>query len=265
MQVYVLRAMNPPTSLPQRNGAWPSAWNPAFNWTWSYRRDADLWQPFGRLRTAEPQHVPSEGFFSSLAKAKTRPVAWVVPRDPGCSQSSSSERADFVRELEKHIAVTEFGSCSKSNRSCSEGGVSCSENLSKNFFFLLALEDAACKDYVTGVFYRAWQEGTHVIPVVRGGADYATFFPEGTFVDADWFGDSAEKLADFLFELMKERELYAHLLWRKAHWKAARRGGAEESALCSLCYRLQHLQSFRKTYPDIRGWFQVSGCQLPNL
>jgi hypothetical protein len=64
---------------------------------------------------------------------------------------------------------------------------SCSSFLTKKFFFLLALEDDLCRDHVTEVFYRAWQDGTHVVPVVRGGADYTSYFPEGSYVDADWF------------------------------------------------------------------------------
>lgn len=253
MQVYVFHEMKSP-SFPQQ-GVWPGSWNSVFNWTWTYRRDSDIWQPLGLLKKA--RKVRSLEYFYELTKGKTRAVAFIPHTCP--LDDSSSKRNEFVREMGKYVRIAEFGHCS--NKTCARGGDSCSQVLSKRFFFLLAVEDDICKDHVTEVFYRAWHDGTYVVPIVRGGADYAAYFPEGTFIDADWF-DDAKQLSEFLVELIASRNLYSQLLWRKAHWiRAAKRG--EQLGLCQLCYKLHHLEANRKRYTDIHRWFEKGVCKNP--
>ena len=53
-----------------------------------------------------------------------------------------------------------------------------------------------------------------MVPVVRGGADYARFFPRGTFVDTGWF-DGPLRLTQFLRSLGQDTTTYVKLLWRK--------------------------------------------------
>ena len=162
-----------------------------------------------------------------------------------------------MTKLKTYLPIWEFGKCH--NNSCSRKGVSCSTILTKRYFFLLALEDSSCKDYITESFYRSWQDGTHIIPIVQGGTDYLTYFPEGTLIDVEWF-ESVKDLALFLIELMHTTKLYSHLLWRKAHWiKSSRK--PNELAICSLCYKLHYLASNRKRYPDIRRWLEKSVCK----
>ena len=235
-------------------GVWPPTWNSVFNWTWTYRRDSDIWQPLGLLKKANK--VKPLEYFYELTTGKNRALAW-VPHT--CPENASSQRNEFVEELGKYVRVSEFGPCN--NKSCSKGRDGCSQILSKRFFFLLALEDDICKDHVTEVFYRAWQEGTYVVPVVRGGADYSAYFPEGTFIDADWF-DSVRQLSEFLMELIASRNMYSQLLWRKAHWiRATKR--LEEFGLCQLCQKLHHLEANRKRYPDIHQWYEKGACKKP--
>lgn len=232
---------------------WPPAWNTVFNWTWTYRRDSDIWQPFGLLKKS--RKIRSADYYLELTKGKTKAAAW-MPRT--CSKETPSRRNELVEELRKHMRVAEFGPCF--NKTCARDGMSCSEVLSKKFFFLLALEDNLCRDHVTEVFYRAWQEDMHIVPVVRGGTDYSAYFPEGTFVDADWF-DSPKQLAEFLTELMESRKLYSQLLWRRSHWVRATKS-TEDLSLCHLCYKLHHLDSTRKRYRDIRRWLEKSSCNI---
>ncbi|KAL8611997.1 hypothetical protein ACOMHN_048493 [Nucella lapillus] len=252
-QVFVFRTMMGPSTLPHE-GRWLRAWKSAFNWTWSYRKDSDIWQPFGLLRRAKK--VKPMSYFESLTKTKNQAVAW-IPRT--CPESTSSKRDEFIKELDKHVHITEFGSCT--NHTCSGKAGTCSENLTKKFFFLLAAEDDLCRDQVTEVFYRAWQEKTHILPVVRGGADYSSYFPEGTYIDTDWF-ESVEQLAEFMVELVASRKIYTQLLWRKAHWvKSMKR--PDELSLCKLCSKLHNLDSNRKWYSDIQDWYKKSVCKDP--
>ncbi|XP_076465205.1 uncharacterized protein LOC143296988 [Babylonia areolata] len=254
-QVFVLHAMGPRT-LP-RGDVWRGAWKSAFNWTWSYRSGSDIWQPFGLLKRAKK--VKPLEYFDALTKLKSRAVAWMPRTCP--ETTTSSKRNEFIEELSKHVRVTEFGPCS--NKSCAKAGTPCSDNLTKKFFFLLAVEDDLCEDRVTEVFYRAWQEKTHLLPVVRGGTDYASYFPEGTYIDTDWF-DSVKQLSEFLVELVASRKIYSQLLWRKAHWVKSTKH-PEEKSLCNLCDKLHNLSSNRKWYSDIQSWYDESVCKEPKM
>lgn len=265
-QAFVFHAMSSPARQPETKEEWSQPWNTAFNWTWSYRRDSDIWQPFGMLTQAVK--VRPQEYFAGIAKSKTRPLVWMPETCFDDKDDAPSQRQQFVAALRRYLPITEFGSCV--NRTCFDKGkggristnsASCSSMLTKKFFFLLALEDDLCRDHVTDIFYRAWRDGTHVVPVVRGGADYAAYFPEGSYVDVDWF-DTVQDLADFLSEMIRSRKLYAQLLWRKAHWISSGKR-LRESGLCHLCFKLHHLHTSRKRYPDMRRWYEKGVCRVP--
>ncbi|KAL8625356.1 hypothetical protein ACOMHN_044499 [Nucella lapillus] len=80
--------------------------------------------------------------------------------------------------------------------------------------FLLAFENSFCKDYVTEKVFNAYSDDLHVIPIVRGGADYSRILPPGTYVDTSDF-PSPEALATCLIGLSKDHVTYARMLERK--------------------------------------------------
>ena len=119
---------------------------------------------------------------------------------------------------------------------------------------------AVLQDYVTDKFFHMFMEGIHVVPIVMGGADYASFFAEGSYIDVSWF-PSPKHLADFLKIIMDDKKIYGEFLWRKSHFEFA--GASTTSALCQLCQRLNDLKTFRKTYPDLQRWYRTQQCRAP--
>ena len=63
-------------------------------------------------------------------------------------------------------------------------------------------------DYVTEKFFMALQR--NVVPVVFGGADYASLAPPHSYINALDF-DSPEKLAEALILVASDRKLYNRL------------------------------------------------------
>nr|KAG5706511.1 hypothetical protein BaRGS_028682 [Batillaria attramentaria] len=198
------------------------------------------------------------GVSASRRLSKSRLIAWLSDTCPG---STPSKRDEYVTELANHVRVHRLGSCGE-KISCGKDDPTCAESLSHKYYFLLVLEDDLCKDHVTEVFYRAWQDGMHLVPVVRGGADYVSYFPQGTFINADWF-DSAQQLGEYLVELAKNKKLYSEILWRKTHWQRAPHSRGQEVALCQLCRMLNQVPAHRKRYPDLRRWYENNVCRAP--
>nr|KAG5704439.1 hypothetical protein BaRGS_024294 [Batillaria attramentaria] len=231
---------------------WTDEWNGVFNWTWNFRRDADIWEPTNYLRPTKSP--PPKTFFLELAEKKSKPVAWFVS-DCG----AVSRRDDYVRELQRHIAVDVFGSCG--NLSCPRLPQEiCFNMLTEQYFFYLSFENALCRDYVTEKFFNKFTPGVHVLPIVLGGANYSQFFPKGSFIDVAWFAHPKD-LAQYMKNLMTDKATYAELLWRKAHLQKSGRGS--QAAVCELCKRLHDLDTYGKRYDNIKTWRFDGQCFPP--
>ena len=90
--------------------SYSSQYNKFFNWTISYRQDADFRNQYGKLTKIEP-HSSQEGELKNqirlfginnleISQNKTKKIAWFVSH---CN--TKSQREKYVKELEKHIEV----------------------------------------------------------------------------------------------------------------------------------------------------------------
>lgn len=246
--------MDPPIKSLRAFGG--DAWNSVFNWTWSYRRDSDIWEPRGVL-TYDDQNdniVKTTSYFREVAKSKSRskPVAWFVS-----TCHVNSQRELYVQELQKHIRVDVYGTCG--NMTCQKS-FACLEMLSRKYYFYLSFESALCEDFITEKFFHMFFKGIHIVPVVMGGADYKSFFPDGTYIHTDWF-ESPSDLAAYLNRLIEDKDEYAEYLLRKSYFMYEESGS--DAALCQLCQRLHHLEESRKVYDDIKSWYRDDQCRAP--
>jgi hypothetical protein len=142
------------------------------NWTISYRRDSDIFVPYGEVYKCNKSSKTKYSF-----EGKKRSIAWFVSN---CD--SQSKREVYVKELRKYIDVDVYGKCGPlkcNNNSCYEmmaqnykfylffeNSVSFENHFYrkiKNFIFLLVQQ--LCKDYVTEKLFKII--GYHVIPVSK--------------------------------------------------------------------------------------------------
>ncbi|XP_067681605.1 alpha-(1,3)-fucosyltransferase C-like [Haliotis asinina] len=172
-------------------------WRNRFSLTMTYRLDSDVPSPYGRLVYRD---VPEDnGHYRKIVEQKSRPVAWFVS-----SCLTQSRREEYVSQLQTYISVDVYGKCGTMNCS-SEGEGSCLRLLNTTYKFYLAFENSLCVDYVTEKFFKTFD--TTTVPVVRGGADYAKLFPEGTFINADDFS-GPRHLGQYLDDLDKNETAY---------------------------------------------------------
>ncbi|XP_046550782.1 alpha-(1,3)-fucosyltransferase fut-6-like [Haliotis rubra] len=139
-------------------------WRASFNWTCTYRRDSDVWLPYGIIRK-KPKTARKD--YRKIAESKTKMAGWLVSH---CS--SQSKREEFAKRLvEQGIQVEIFGDCGKKcgNRS-KVGSETCEDLASRNYSFYLAFENSLCKDYVTEKFFHMYNKD--VILVAGEGSSF---------------------------------------------------------------------------------------------
>lgn len=206
-----------------------------FNWVLSYRRDADISVPYGRLepRRGPPPPLPPK---SGLA-------VWVVG-----NFQERQQRARLFRQLEPHLKVDLFGRATR--RPLCAG---CLLPTVARYLFYLAFENSQHRDYITEKFWHnSLMAGT--VPVVLGPprAIYETFVPQDAFIHVDDF-DSVRELASFLAG-MNQSTYRRYFTWQ--HWFQVRLISDWRERFCTICKRFPHLPQ-GQVYQDLEGWFRA--------
>ncbi|XP_015742229.1 alpha-(1,3)-fucosyltransferase 6-like [Coturnix japonica] len=207
-----------------------------FNLTMSYRRDSDIFTPYGELQLLsqpEPFSIPP----------KTKMVAWVVS-----NWRPSSPRVKYYEELKKHIPVDVYG------QQHLPLPMDMLQQTVSQYSFYLAFENSQHKDYITEKVWRnALSSGT--IPVVLGPPreNYEHFLPPDSFIHVDDFA-SAEELAQYLKELSRDTERYQrYFQWRK--WLKPVLGTGWAVQICKACHFLHRTEASYHVVPDLSKWF----------
>ena len=216
-----------------------------FNWTMTYKLDSDIQLLYGRVNTnsnySQDYNPPKRN-----GTMKSHQVAWMVSH---CG--TFSKREDYVAELSKYISIDIYGGCG--NLTCArndEHWISepeCYVELATKYKFYLSFENSICKDYVTEKFFNILQHD--MVPVVMGGADYASIAPPRSYIDALSFNGPKE-LAEYLHKVGSDERLYAEYFHWKKWWFAVESGVNQMArhAFCDLCAKLHNPQQVSKVY-----------------
>lgn len=243
-QRYVLFTQESPESMVT---FWPEDFDNFFNWTMSYRRDSDIQLLYGRISNSVKT---SAKFDYSIRKKKKRKVAWMVSH---CK--TPSNREEYVRQLQEYIHVDVYGECGtlKCSRNVSHhlSHPKCYEKLAHEYKFYLAFENSLCVDYVSEKFFESLKYG--LLPIVLGGADYPSFAPPHSYIDAKSFSSPAE-LATYLLKLDKDDKLYHRYFdWKSQFAVEAGTVQMSRHAFCDLCAKLHEPKDdkFYKIYDSL--------------
>lgn len=230
-QRWVWLSLEPPAhnaNLSQLNGL--------FNWTMSYRRDADVFVPYGKtVRGGSEPRLRAAWNRSCL-------VSWVVS-----SYQPDQTRAGVYQRLKRLLPIRVFGRWNKkplSNRELLPTIAQC--------LFYLSFENSEAKDYISEKLWRnAFQAGA--VPVVLGPsrATYEALAPPRSFIHISDF-QTTEDLATYLKELAADRKSYEeYFLWRRTH--SIKTFSDWRERLCQICAQHPHLPP-RKVYWDLERW-----------
>ncbi|XP_073944750.1 alpha-(1,3)-fucosyltransferase 7-like [Choristoneura fumiferana] len=230
-----------------------------FNWSMTYRSDADVPVPYGRtvaLSIPKFKDVTDENLISLVPywKAKQYDVL-VAILVSNCIKS----RMKFIQELNEYINVDIHGACAtnKVTRNSCPGHVKkdCLE-MSKYVFYLV-LENSRCRQYLTEKgFNHAYGKGA--IPVILGPPieDCDKLLPPNSFLHVDNY-ESLEHLAwDMIAISENKTRLLSYHAWRNDFKIVNEHGyfGNKSFHLCRLCEALNYNDRTPKVYKqdDIR-------------
>ncbi|XP_072574966.1 3-galactosyl-N-acetylglucosaminide 4-alpha-L-fucosyltransferase FUT3-like [Vulpes vulpes] len=208
-----------------------------FNLTMSYRRDSDIFTPYGWLEPwpGQPAAPPVN------VSAKTELVAWVVS-----NWREDSVRVRYYHRLQAHVPVDVYG---QRHKPLPQRDMM--QTLSR-YKFYLAFENSLHRDYITEKLWRnaldAW-----AVPVVLGPSrkSYEQFLPADAFIHVDDF-QSPKDLAQYLLSLDKDDARYlAYFRWRET---LRPRTFSWSLMFCKACWRLQQDSAYQ-TVPSIASWF----------
>lgn len=235
-----------------------------FNWTMTYRKDSDVYNPYGwfrnlsnselnlQLESAKQQNEISSTF--NYSAGKTKKVAWFVSN---CV--SQSARNEYVKLLKTFIDVDIYGQCgtfrcSRSNQTA------CREMLERDYKFYLALENSLCEDYVTEKFFNQLQ--FNIVPIIFDlHGNHKRLAPPHSFINAADF-PSVQHLADYLKVLDLNDTLYNEYFWWKRHFTVQNSAGGSEHGMCHLCKLLHDSTMPNKVYINMTDWWDSkSKCQ----
>ena len=220
-----------------------------FNLTATYRRDADIYLPYGKC---EPRKHGKYELPSDFLKKKTGLAVWHVTH---CTDRSL--RLTFTKQLQKHIKVDIFGAgrCSKKTLP-QDYRLHVGHNLTdvataniNEYKFYLSFENTYCKDYITEKSYKMFQDNVYTVPVVRGSGPYDGMLPPGSYINADDFKD-AKELADYLTKLDQNDQLYMKYFKSRTDYECSTDSYNITHRFCELCDGVSRAvtQQLKKTY-----------------
>ncbi|XP_057376634.2 alpha-(1,3)-fucosyltransferase C-like [Daphnia carinata] len=234
-----------------------------FNWTMTYRLNADVPFVYGRITPKAGALKPEEIVrYRQHARRPGGPLrnktaAWMVSH---CD--THSQRETYVKELSKYIDVEIYGRCG--NLSCAldvlhHSDPQCYGMLESNYKFYLSFENSLCPDYVTEKFFKIM--GHHIVPVVYGGADYTKHAPPHSFIDASKF-NKPKDLAAYLKLLDANDTLYNEYFWWKDHYRVEFSvNDMSRHGFCNLCQKL-HEPVNVKSYKELESeWGNGNQCK----
>ncbi|ELU16665.1 hypothetical protein CAPTEDRAFT_114059 [Capitella teleta] len=254
-QKWVFFENEPPTNVWKAVSANRSYWN-WFNVTATFTQDSDI-----PIRNNFPQCMPRLKWKSSgenYARGKSKMVVWFVSH---CR--TSSKRELYVAEMQKYLNVDIFGKCGKQSNcprdlSTTKPGKCMTDLIEKDYKFYLSFENAICSEYITEKILRVIV-GTNVIPVVLGGADYASILPKGSYIDIRDF-KSVRELTEHLLHVDRNDTLYNQYISAKYSFHCV----SYNTFMCDLCeYLHEHRYQEQLVFDAGAFWSPERRCVNP--
>jgi len=222
-----------------------SRWAKAFNITITYRRDADVFAPYGMLKF---NPTGSQGInLTEFALNKTKTALWVTSN---CDQTVTKSRLEYVKELQRYVDVDIFGKCGKPCTFEKRG--LCVPT--QPYRFYLAFENSFCEDYFTEKLFKSYSKDYPLVPIVRGGSDYDSFLPRMSFIDSGTFV-SPKSLAGFMKRLSQRENIDKYVEYLRNRMMYSSTGQSDGDFYpCRLCEHLNKRDPRIQTIYDMPKW-----------
>uniref|UniRef100_A0A8C4NK92 Fucosyltransferase n=1 Tax=Eptatretus burgeri TaxID=7764 RepID=A0A8C4NK92_EPTBU len=225
-----------------------------FNLTLTYRRDSDIFSPYGWLEKIEEKNLQTSDIkaninavtpqvHGSTIKPPKELAVWVVSH-----WGENLARVKYYHRLQPHLSVKVFGS--HGERLCRDK--TCMKATLSKYKFYLSFENSKYRDYITE---KLWSNAlwAGLVPVVLGTTrkNYEDFLPGDSFIHVDDFSSPAE-LAAYLHYLDQNDTAYqAYFNWRTKY--VLHISFSVFNRICEICKHVPNLTAY-KTYKSIKEW-----------
>nr|CAI53946.1 alpha3-fucosyltransferase [Drosophila yakuba]CAJ42059.1 alpha 1,3-fucosyltransferase [Drosophila yakuba] len=194
-----------------------------FHFTSTFSRYSNMplttqYLPSGAALTSKDYFVS----FAGKSRFGYRPPTSVVFLQSDCDTMSGRE--DYVKALMKHLPIDSFGSCLR-NKDLPERQKDYLNNLYSpellrflsEYKFMIAIENAACPDYITEKFWRPLIMG--VIPIYFGSPTIKDWQPNNK--SAIFVNDftNPHKLVEYLNKVADDQQLYDSYRQHKLNYR----------------------------------------------
>ncbi|XP_072931546.1 4-galactosyl-N-acetylglucosaminide 3-alpha-L-fucosyltransferase FUT6-like [Epargyreus clarus] len=222
-----------------------------FNWSMTYRSDADIPVPYGRT-VALPKSPDIIDDLTKLIPNWSKKRRDVLPTVL-MSNCGVSYRMKYLKELKQHIEVDVHGKCSDKNKKSCPGHFKADCELMSQYLFYLVFENSKCKEYLTEKsFYHAYSKGA--IPVFLGPPleDCEKLLPPNSFLHVDNF-QYPKDLAEEMVRIANDQDrLLSFHQWRANFEVRNEHGyfGSRSFHLCRVCEALNYNDEKEKVYSE---------------
>lgn len=249
-QVWIYSSLEPPPSQPVYN---LQKWNGKFNWTISYRRDADITDTYHTMFLKEVKGT-ERMYLTSNWQGKTRGAAWFVSH-----RNARSGRDKFAAKMSKNINIDIFDHYYSKNKCPTKKIKNCYKLLSEKYKFYLSFENNLCRDYVTEKGFNIFTYLPDVIPVLRGIPHYSMFFPPKSYLDPLTF-KNISSLVSYQNRLAENKNAFEdYFQWRNFYYYNSDR----TRGYCKLCAQAHKASQYRHVYNNIQAW--ITGSQSDKM
>ncbi|XP_069106761.1 alpha-(1,3)-fucosyltransferase C-like isoform X2 [Argopecten irradians] len=237
-QTWIYYSLEPPFLQPRLQN-----WTRKFNWTLSYRRDADFTHTYSIVLFKKVKLTERIRLKSNWTE-KTHGVAWFVS-----NQNAPSRRNEFAKRLDKIINVEIYSR--KGKRQCpTEKIKDCEKMLGDKYKFYLSFENSLCRDYVTEKLFKILRTRSDVIPVARGVEDYSLFVPPNSYIDTAKFSNISS-LAALQLELSNNKTAFENYFqWKRYYYNEP----TGSRTFCQLCAEVHRVPVKQRLYDDLHTW-----------
>ncbi|CAB3230031.1 unnamed protein product [Arctia plantaginis] len=237
-----------------------------FNWSMTYRSDADIPVPYGRtVAFDEPvfKNIDFEDITNIIPnwKKKRRDVL-VTALISNCVKY----RMDFITELQKYIPVDIYGKCSnnETNRNRCPGHFKSDCEPISEYLFYLVLENSNCREYFSEkIWFHAFSKGA--IPIIMGvsRSDCKNLLPPNSYfyIPMSTIQNATEMKAvasNIVFVSQNEEYLRTLHYWRNNFAAVNEHGyfGTKSYHWCRVCEALNYNDDTEKMYNERHlKWF----------
>ncbi|CAJ0583318.1 unnamed protein product, partial [Mesorhabditis spiculigera] len=229
-----------------------------FNLTMYYRRDADIWYPYGHMKKLKQKaEVDYERIWAH--KSANKSAVWI-----GSNCQTANKRSELMQALRMSgLKIEIYGACGKpAPKDCVGVGKQnddCVTEIVKEFKFYMAIENSFCEDYVTEKFFYTLAK-REAIPIVGKRSLYQNLkIPDSAYIAIDDY-KSLKFMVQHLKFIGSKKDTYLQYFKWKENYRVVPEVN-DETGFCALCKKLIAGTLPRKSYADIHAWHSRPPCE----